>query len=58
MWCVQAMRRIPIPRQVRNVAVVVLTLAAIAPPAYTAIGYDANAAKAASVDSTASTWAP
>ena len=45
VWIVGWLRQIRLPRQVRNVATVALTLAAIAPPAYTAIGYDANAAK-------------
>jgi 4-amino-4-deoxy-L-arabinose transferase-like glycosyltransferase len=45
VWIVGWLRQIHIPRQVRNVATVALTLAAIAPPAYTAIRYDANAAK-------------
>ena len=45
VWSVQSIRRLNIPRQARNIATVALTLVAIAPPAYTAIGYDANAAK-------------
>lgn len=45
VWIVGWLRQIRLPRQVRNVATVALTLAAIGPPAYTAIGYDANAAK-------------
>jgi hypothetical protein len=39
------LREINLPRQGRNVVTVVLTLAAIAPPAYTAIRYNADAAK-------------
>ena len=45
VWTVQWLRRIHVPRQARNVATVALTLISIAPPAYTAIGYNANAAK-------------
>ena len=46
VWIVQWMRRADIREPLRNVATVALTLASIAPPAYTSIRYDANAAKA------------
>lgn len=39
------MRRAGLPARVRNGLVIVLTVVAIAPPAYTAISYDADAAK-------------
>lgn len=39
------LREVNLPRHGRNVVTVVLTLAAIAPPAYTAIRYNADAAK-------------
>jgi 4-amino-4-deoxy-L-arabinose transferase-like glycosyltransferase len=42
---VAAMRRTAMPARVRHVVTVVLTVIAIAPPAYTAINFDANAAK-------------
>ena len=45
VWCIGWMRQIELRRPVRNVVTVALTLAAIAPPAYSAISYDANAAK-------------
>jgi hypothetical protein len=45
VWLVTWMHQVKMPRRVRNLATVGLTLAAIAPPAYTAIGYDANAAR-------------
>jgi len=45
VWFIGWMRQIALPRPVRNLATVALTLAAIAPPAYSAIAYDANAAK-------------
>ena len=45
VWCVGWMRRVELRRPVRNLVTVALTLAAIVPPAYSAIEYDANAAK-------------
>jgi len=45
VWSVGWMRQIGLPRRVRNVVTVGLTLAAIVPPASIAIRYDANAAK-------------
>jgi 4-amino-4-deoxy-L-arabinose transferase-like glycosyltransferase len=45
VWCVDWMRRRELRRPVRNLATVALTLTAIVPPAYSAIQYDANAAK-------------
>lgn len=45
VWLVTRMHKMQLPRRVRNLATVGLTLVAIAPPAYTAIGYNANAAK-------------
>ena len=45
VWCVGWMRQTGLPRPVRNLVTVALTLIAIAPPAYIAIRYDANAAK-------------
>lgn len=42
---VRQLRRSPVPRLVRNVAIVALTIVAIGPPAYTSIGFNANAAK-------------
>jgi hypothetical protein len=45
VWIVQTMRRLHMPQPLRNFATIALTLTAIAPPAYTSIRYDANAAK-------------
>jgi hypothetical protein len=45
VWLVMRMHKMQMARRVRNLATVALTLVAIAPPAYTAIGYNANAAK-------------
>jgi 4-amino-4-deoxy-L-arabinose transferase-like glycosyltransferase len=45
VWIVGCLRRFSLPRQARNLATVALTLAAIAPPAYNAIQFDANEAK-------------
>jgi 4-amino-4-deoxy-L-arabinose transferase-like glycosyltransferase len=45
VWSVQWMRRANIRTPLRNAATVALTLASIAPPAYTSIRFDANAAK-------------
>jgi 4-amino-4-deoxy-L-arabinose transferase-like glycosyltransferase len=45
VWIVDWLRQIQMPRQARNLATVALTLLAIAPPAYNAIAYDADAAK-------------
>ena len=39
------LRQVNVPRPVRSLVTVALTLAAIAPPAYNAIAYDADAAK-------------
>jgi 4-amino-4-deoxy-L-arabinose transferase-like glycosyltransferase len=45
VWTVDRMRRRQLPPWVRNAVTVVLTLLAIAPPAYTSIRFDANAAR-------------
>jgi hypothetical protein len=45
VWIVGLLRRASLPRWARNLATVGLTLAAIAPPAYNAIRFDANEAK-------------
>ena len=45
VWSVQWMRRTDIRRPLRSIATVALTLTSIAPPAYTSIQFDANAAK-------------
>ena len=45
VWIVGRLRHLQIPPRTRSVAVVVLILSVIAPPAYTSIGYDAGAAK-------------
>lgn len=45
VWMVGWMRQIRLPRPARHIVTAALTLAAIVPPAYTAIRYDANAAK-------------
>jgi 4-amino-4-deoxy-L-arabinose transferase-like glycosyltransferase len=45
VWLVTRMHKMRLAQRVRNLATVGLTLVAIAPPAYSAIGYDANAAK-------------
>jgi 4-amino-4-deoxy-L-arabinose transferase-like glycosyltransferase len=45
VWLVTRLHKMPLARRVRNLATIALTLVAIAPPAYTAIGYNANAAK-------------
>ena len=45
VWSVQWMRRAAIRAPLRNAATIALTLASIAPPAYTSIRFDANAAK-------------
>ncbi len=45
VWIVDWLRQIDLPRPVRSLVTVGLTLAAIAPPAYNAIAYDADAAK-------------
>jgi 4-amino-4-deoxy-L-arabinose transferase-like glycosyltransferase len=45
VWTVQWMQRANIRAPLRNVATIALTLASIAPPAYTSINFDANAAK-------------
>jgi 4-amino-4-deoxy-L-arabinose transferase-like glycosyltransferase len=42
---VRQLRRPAVPITVRNVVIVALTIVAIAPPAYTSIGFNANAAK-------------
>jgi 4-amino-4-deoxy-L-arabinose transferase-like glycosyltransferase len=45
VWSVTRMHKMRLSQRVRNLATVGLTLVAIAPPAYSAIGYNANAAK-------------
>jgi 4-amino-4-deoxy-L-arabinose transferase-like glycosyltransferase len=45
VWTVEWMRGTALPRAARNAGTVLLTLISIGPPAYTAINYDANAAK-------------
>jgi 4-amino-4-deoxy-L-arabinose transferase-like glycosyltransferase len=45
VWCVGWLRQTGLPRPLRNIATIAITLAAIAPPAYVAIQYDADAAK-------------
>jgi 4-amino-4-deoxy-L-arabinose transferase-like glycosyltransferase len=45
VWLVARMHKMRLSPRVRNLATVALTLVAIAPPAYSAIGYNANAAK-------------
>ena len=45
VWIVGRLRGLGLPRGPRNLAIVVLALAAIAPPAYNAIQFDANEAK-------------
>jgi 4-amino-4-deoxy-L-arabinose transferase-like glycosyltransferase len=45
VWLIEWMRHTEIRRPVRNLVIVALTLAVIAPPAYSAIAYDADAAK-------------
>lgn len=45
VWIVDWLRQIDVRRPVRSLVTVALTLIAIAPPAYTSISYDANAAK-------------
>src|SRR4051812_27369731 len=45
VWTVDRMRRWRLPQPIRSGATVLLTCVAIAPPAYTAISFDANAAK-------------
>jgi 4-amino-4-deoxy-L-arabinose transferase-like glycosyltransferase len=45
VWSVQWMRRANIRAPLRNAATIALTLASIAPPAYTSIRFDRNAAK-------------
>jgi 4-amino-4-deoxy-L-arabinose transferase-like glycosyltransferase len=45
VWLVKRMHRMELPRRVRMLATIGLTLVVIAPPAYTAIGYNANAAR-------------
>ena len=45
VWCIGWMRHREIRRPIRNLVTVALTLTAIVPPAYSAIAYDANAAK-------------
>ena len=42
---VDGLRRVNLPRQVRHAVTIALTLVAITPPAYSAIRFDANAAK-------------
>jgi 4-amino-4-deoxy-L-arabinose transferase-like glycosyltransferase len=45
VWTVERLRRWQLPLTVRNGVTVLLTVVAIAPPAYTSIRFDANAAK-------------
>jgi 4-amino-4-deoxy-L-arabinose transferase-like glycosyltransferase len=45
VWTIAHMKRLDLPRPARNLATIILTIVAIAPPAYTAIRFDANAAK-------------
>ncbi len=45
VWIVDCLRQLEVPRPARNAVTTVLMLASIAPPAYIAIGFDANAAK-------------
>ena len=45
VWGIGWMRQLGLPRPVRTLATIALTLAAVVPPAYTSMGYDANAAK-------------
>lgn len=45
VWIVGWLRAFSLPREARNLATVALTLAAIAPPAYNAIQFDANEAR-------------
>ena len=45
VWLVTRIHKMPLSQPVRNLATIGLTLVAITPPAYSAIGYDANAAK-------------
>ena len=45
VWVVTWMRRTQMSQRVRNLATIGLTVVAMAPPAYTAIGYNANAAR-------------
>jgi 4-amino-4-deoxy-L-arabinose transferase-like glycosyltransferase len=45
VWIVGWLGRLGVPRRPRNLVIVALTLAAIAPPAYNAIRFDANEAK-------------
>jgi 4-amino-4-deoxy-L-arabinose transferase-like glycosyltransferase len=45
VWIVDSLRHVHVPRPVRSLVTVALTLGAIAPSAYNAIAYDADAAK-------------
>jgi 4-amino-4-deoxy-L-arabinose transferase-like glycosyltransferase len=45
VWTIGMTRRLELPRPARRAAALLLTLVAIAPPAYTSIRFDANAAK-------------
>jgi 4-amino-4-deoxy-L-arabinose transferase-like glycosyltransferase len=45
VWCIGWMRHLELKRPIRNLVTVALTLTAIVPPAYSAIAYDADAAK-------------
>ena len=45
VWVVTWMHRTQMSQRVRNLATIGLTVVAMAPPAYTAIGYNANAAR-------------
>jgi 4-amino-4-deoxy-L-arabinose transferase-like glycosyltransferase len=45
VWIIGWLRQMHVPRPARNAVTIALTIAAIGPPAYTAIGFDADAAK-------------
>jgi 4-amino-4-deoxy-L-arabinose transferase-like glycosyltransferase len=45
VWAIQWMRQVNVSRPIRDAATIALALIAIVPPAYSSIGYDANAAK-------------
>lgn len=45
VWCIEWMRHQELRRPVRNLVTIALTLTAVIPPAYSAIAYDADAAK-------------
>jgi 4-amino-4-deoxy-L-arabinose transferase-like glycosyltransferase len=45
VWCIGWMRHLELRRPIRDLVTIALTLTAIVPPAYSAIAYDADAAK-------------